>query len=105
MVKSDEPRLVELDLAGMTCAACASRIERRLNKIDGVIATVNYATERAAVEIDSELTVEEIVEAVKSTGYQAQRWSFPACSWSPTRCIYAHFAPSMTSSRDVGMRW
>jgi Cu+-exporting ATPase len=72
MVKSDEPRLVELDLAGMTCAACASRIERRLNKIDGVIATVNYATERAAVEIDSELTVEEIVEAVKSIGYQAQ---------------------------------
>ena len=40
---------VELDVSGMTCAACANRIERKLNKLDGVRATVNYATERAVV--------------------------------------------------------
>ncbi len=40
---------VDLDVTGMTCAACASRIERKLNKLDGVTASVNYATERAHV--------------------------------------------------------
>ena len=40
---------VELDIAGMTCAACASRIEKKLNKMGGVVATVNYATERAVL--------------------------------------------------------
>ena len=40
---------VELDISGMTCAACASRIEKKLNKMDGVRATVNYATERAVI--------------------------------------------------------
>jgi Cu+-exporting ATPase len=41
-------RLVELAIGGMTCASCASRIEKKLNRLDGVSATVNYATERAA---------------------------------------------------------
>ena len=40
---------VELQISGMTCAACANRIERKLNKLDGVVATVNYATEKAKV--------------------------------------------------------
>ena len=44
---------VELPITGMTCASCANRIERKLNKLDGVSATVNYATERAAVEFDA----------------------------------------------------
>ena len=44
---------VDLDITGMTCASCANRIERKLNKLDGVRATVNYATERATVEFDS----------------------------------------------------
>ena len=43
---------VELPIEGMTCASCAARIERRLNKLDGVSASVNYATEKAAVEYD-----------------------------------------------------
>ena len=43
---------VELPITGMTCASCANRIERRLNKLDGVSAAVNYATEKATVEFD-----------------------------------------------------
>ena len=44
---------LELPIEGMTCAACATRIERKLNKLDGVDATVNYATERATVAFDA----------------------------------------------------
>ena len=43
---------VELPITGMTCASCANRIERKLNRLDGVTATVNYATEKATVEFD-----------------------------------------------------
>ena len=45
---------VELQIGGMTCASCANRIERKLNKLDGVLATVNYATEKAKVTLDAE---------------------------------------------------
>ena len=45
---------VELPITGMTCASCANRIERRLNKLDGVTATVNYATEKATVDFDAD---------------------------------------------------
>jgi len=63
---------VELPIMGMTCASCAARIERKLNKLDGVTATVNYATERATVEFDPELTpAEDLLGAVKAAGYQA----------------------------------
>ena len=47
-----DPRDVSLDIGGMTCASCADRIEKRLNKLDGVTATVNYATEKAKVTVD-----------------------------------------------------
>ena len=46
------PERLELPIEGMTCASCATRIEKRLNKLDGVEATVNYATENAAVDFD-----------------------------------------------------
>ncbi len=45
------PNEVELEITGMTCASCANRIERKLNKLDGVVATVNYATEKAKVSV------------------------------------------------------
>ena len=45
---------LELPITGMTCASCANRIERKLNKLDGVTATVNYATEKAKVEFDAD---------------------------------------------------
>ncbi|HSN11752.1 MAG TPA: heavy metal translocating P-type ATPase [Propionibacteriaceae bacterium] len=62
---------VELDVSGMTCAACANRIERKLNKLEGVRATVNYATERAMVLGWSPDRAPELVEAVRAAGYDA----------------------------------
>jgi Cu+-exporting ATPase len=64
---------IELPIEGMTCASCASRIERKLNKLDGVLASVNYATERAAVEFDAALVEPEaLVAAVEAVGYRAR---------------------------------
>jgi Cu+-exporting ATPase len=63
---------LELPIQGMTCASCASRIERKLNKLDGVRATVNYATEKARVEFDADaVTPEALVAAVEAVGYSA----------------------------------
>ncbi len=63
---------VELDISGMTCAACASRIERKLNRLDGVEASVNYATERATIDLGSSaISAEELIETVRATGYGA----------------------------------
>jgi Cu+-exporting ATPase len=63
---------LDLEVTGMTCAACANRIERRLNKIDGVQASVNYATETARVAFDPALVVPtDLVAAVESIGYGA----------------------------------
>jgi Cu+-exporting ATPase len=62
---------IELPITGMTCAACANRIERRLNKLDGVSASVNYATERATVDHDDSVAVEQLVGAVEAAGYAA----------------------------------
>ena len=62
---------LELPITGMTCASCANRIERRLNKLDGVHASVNYATERATVDYEPAVGVEQLVEAVEAAGYQA----------------------------------
>ena len=65
---------IELALEGMTCAACASRIERKLNKLDGVEASVNYATEQAAVRYDAErVAVADLIDAVEGAGYRARR--------------------------------
>jgi cation-transporting P-type ATPase A/B/Cu+-exporting ATPase len=64
-------RSVELAIGGMTCAACAARVERRLNKIDGVHASVNYATEKAIVDAPAQVAVEELVAQVERAGYQA----------------------------------
>ncbi len=62
---------VELAITGMTCASCANRIERKLNKLDGVTATVNYATEKAKVEFPAALPPEELVRTVEQAGYGA----------------------------------
>ena len=63
---------VELPITGMTCASCANRIERTLNKLDGVAASVNYATEKARVEFDpGTVAAEQLVAAVEAAGYQA----------------------------------
>ncbi len=61
---------VELDITGMTCASCANRIERKLNKLPGVEATVNYATEKARVHADG-VDTDALIAAVRSAGYDA----------------------------------
>jgi Cu+-exporting ATPase len=60
-----------LNIDGMTCASCAARIEKRLNRIDGVHATVNFATEQASVDAPSNVTTDELMAAVEATGYGA----------------------------------
>ena len=62
---------VELAITGMTCSTCASRIERKLNRVPGVRATVNYATESAHIDLDSEIPVADLVRVVEQTGYAA----------------------------------
>ncbi|MFF9840317.1 heavy metal translocating P-type ATPase [Streptomyces sp. NPDC013740] len=62
----------ELTIGGMTCASCAARVEKKLNRMDGVTATVNYATEKARVEHSAEVTVGELIATVVKTGYTAQ---------------------------------
>ncbi|PKV99429.1 Cu+-exporting ATPase [Amycolatopsis echigonensis] len=63
---------VELAIGGMTCASCAARVERKLNKVEGVTASVNYATEKAHVEYPSTVSVDDLVGVVEATGYTAQ---------------------------------
>ena len=63
---------IDLPITGMTCASCANRIEKRLNTLDGVQASVNYATERASVTFDTATVApEELLSAVEAVGYQA----------------------------------
>ncbi|HEY5421523.1 MAG TPA: heavy metal-associated domain-containing protein, partial [Marmoricola sp.] len=62
---------VTLDIAGMTCASCAQRIERKLNKLEGVTASVSYATEKAVVAFPDTISADELVATVVAAGYAA----------------------------------
>ncbi len=68
---STEPVALELDITGMTCASCAHRIERRLNKLGGVSASVNYATEKARVTYREPVTPDDLLATVSAAGYAA----------------------------------
>jgi P-type Cu+ transporter len=68
----------DLVIGGMTCASCATRIERKLNRLDGVTATVNFATEAARVSFPATLTVAELIAVVERTGYTAALPPVPA---------------------------
>ena len=63
---------LELSISGMTCASCANRIERKLNKLEGVTATVNYATEKAKVTYPAGMSADELVATVEAAGYSAR---------------------------------
>ncbi|MFD1535526.1 heavy metal translocating P-type ATPase, partial [Nonomuraea guangzhouensis] len=65
------PNAVELSIGGMTCASCANRIERKLNKLDGVTATVNYATEKAKVTFSEDIDPQTLISEVEKAGYSA----------------------------------
>jgi Cu+-exporting ATPase len=65
-------RQIELEIGGMTCAACANRIEKKLNRLDGVIATVNYATEKARASVPAGTSAADLIAVVERTGYTAR---------------------------------
>ena len=69
---------VDLLVGGMTCASCAARIEKKLNRMPGVEASVNYATEKASVFIPDGTTVDEAIAVIEETGYTAARPTPPA---------------------------
>ncbi|MEV5337563.1 heavy metal translocating P-type ATPase [Streptomyces sp. NPDC052676] len=73
-----ETSQVELLIGGMTCAACAARVEKKLNRMDGVTATVNFATEKAKVTYPAGVEVADLIATVEKTGYTAQEPPPPA---------------------------
>ena len=70
MTKTQAP--VVLELGGMTCASCAMRVEKKLNKLPGVTATVNYATEKATINLPADILIGDAITAVESAGYTAK---------------------------------
>ncbi|MFE0547626.1 heavy metal translocating P-type ATPase [Streptomyces sp. NPDC058891] len=66
------PSEVELAIGGMTCASCAARVEKKLNRIDGVTATVNFATEKAKIAYPAGIQVADLIATVVKTGYTAE---------------------------------
>ncbi|MEU8048587.1 heavy metal translocating P-type ATPase [Micromonospora haikouensis] len=77
------PNRIELAIGGMTCASCAARIEKKLNRMDGVTATVNYATEKATVSYADDVTPDDLIATVTKTGYTAALPPPPSPSPSP----------------------
>ncbi|MCW5251783.1 heavy metal translocating P-type ATPase [Streptomyces sp. SHP 1-2] len=75
---------VELRIGGMTCASCAARVEKKLNRMDGVTATVNYATEKARVSYPASTGVDDLIATVVRTGYSAEPPPAPAPPPAPS---------------------
>ncbi|ADD45467.1 heavy metal translocating P-type ATPase [Stackebrandtia nassauensis] len=71
-MKTDTENIIELNIGGMTCASCANRIEKKLNRMDGVTATVNYATEKATATVPDGVAAADLIAVVEKTGYTAQ---------------------------------
>jgi Cu+-exporting ATPase len=86
---------VELIIGGMTCASCAARIEKKLNRMEGVTATVNYATEKAKVTYPAGIVVADLIETVVKTGYTAEEPAPPARQEAPA----ADADPELTALR------
>src|SRR3712207_2941163 len=76
---------VELLIGGMTCASCAARVEKKLNRMDGVTATVNYATEKARVGFAGDVTPDDLIATVEKTGYTARLRPRPEARPEPAR--------------------
>ncbi len=71
-IEKTAEKMIELEIGGMTCASCAVRIEKKLNKIGGVSATVNYATEKARATVPDGVDVQQLIDRVEQTGYTAK---------------------------------
>ena len=94
-VRPSDARL-ELEIGGMTCASCAARIEKRLNRLDGVVASVNYATEKAVVEGPAGLDPAVLIDEVEKAGYTASVPAPPA----DERDAHEPDDPELTSLRQ-----
>jgi len=99
---------IELDIGGMTCASCANRIERKLNKMDGVTASVNYATEKARVDYVGDISASDLVASVEQAGYTASvpapptaTESAPAAQPDPTAALRQRLLVSLVLSVPV----
>ena len=100
MSRATQSERLDLPIVGMTCSSCANRVEKRLNRIDGVEATVNFATERATVEFDpGQVEPQELVEAVGETGYTATLPASPGVAGAP-----AENAPESDPTADLRRR-
>ena len=84
---------VDLDITGMTCASCAARVEKKLNRRPGVIATVNYGTDRAHIALPEGTSIDDAIATVEATGYTAQR---PRVEFDPE---HAHDDPELRDLR------
>ena len=94
------PERVRLEIEGMTCASCAARIERKLNKLDGVEASVNYATEQASVEFDpARVQLERLIRTIEAIGYGA---ALPRAAADVTQAREPDDALRMLRRRLVG---
>ena len=92
---------VELAITGMTCSTCASRIERKLNRVPGVHATVNYATESAHIDLDADIPVAELVRVVEQTGYAAALVSDAADGAGDVDALRRRFVVSLVLALPV----
>jgi len=81
---------IQLDIGGMTCASCAARIEKKLNRMDGVTATVNYSTEKAKVTFDESVSPADLIAQIEATGYTAH---VPPSKSAPTTGAETAAAP------------
>ncbi|MGR3938758.1 heavy metal translocating P-type ATPase [Streptomyces sp. BRA346] len=89
---------VELAIGGMTCASCAARIEKKLNRLDGVTATVNYATEKAQVSYGAGIEVADLIATVIKTGYTAEEP--PPAEPEPAAADSPEAAPEAPAEHD-----
>jgi P-type Cu+ transporter len=80
---AEDCRSVELAIGGMTCASCAARIEKKLNKLDGVTATVNFATEKASVSFPAAVSPDHLISVVEQVGYRAALPVSPSAEAAP----------------------
>ena len=95
---------VDLAISGMTCASCAARIERRLNKLEGVTATVNFASEQAAVLFDPALiSIDDLIGTVEATGYGAALPAQAPEEEDPARALRLRLVLAALLSVPVGL--
>jgi len=94
-------RAVELDIEGMTCSSCAARVERNLNRIPGVEATVNFATERATVQLPPGATISDAIAAVEATGYSAREHAPDVHLGADTRDLRRRLSVAVTLTIPV----